>query len=443
MDEEMDMPIEERISLLLQHLGIKQAHFAARLARDWQGFARVYPESVASLTLICPRPPEARSLAALGSRLLVVAGDQGNDAQATLRILEGIPDVNLATLRGYLPDTASDVVADHMEEIGAAMLDFLAGIDRRRETRPVALAEEEGQVAGILYRIQVSGPPLVLFPLAYSPSQWDPLLQFLSQSYCTITVCGANVGPVFNLETRAKGGYLEAVQRVIAEAELRPGERVLDVGCGPGSLDRWLAHRTGKANPITGLDPSTYLLREAAAMVRNEGLEGVVEFREGSGDSLPFPDGSFDVAMSFTAMQYVDADQMIREMVRVIKPGGRVGVLARGDDQPTIINAPLRAELKSKAESQRNERPNELGCNDASLYRRFHQAGLTQVKMFPQLAIFTTSSDGDRLQDMQDRIAPALDVEEAEEFQSSVAKAKADGSFFLAEVFHCAVGTKS
>ncbi len=184
------------------------------------------------------------------------------------------------------------------------------------------------------------------------------------------------------------------------------GRKVLDVGCGPGSLDRWLAHRTGKANPITGLDPSTYLLGEAAAMVRNEGLEGVVEFREGSGDTLPFPDRSFDVAMSFTAVQYVDADQMIREMMRVIKPGCRVGVLARGDDQPNIINAPFRAELKAKAESQRTERYNKLGCNDASLYRRFHQAGLTQVKMFPQLAIFTASSDGARLEDMHCLVVP-------------------------------------
>jgi len=68
---------------------------------------------------------------------------------------------------------------------------------------------------------------------------------------------------------------------------------------------------------------------------------------------------------------------------------------------------------------------------------------LTQVKMFPQLAIFTASSDGARLEDMHDRIVPTLSAEEAEEYRSAVAQAQADGSFFLAEVFHCAVGTKS
>ena len=49
--------------------------------------------------------------------------------------------------------------------------------------------------------------------------------------------------------------------------------------------------------------------------------------------------------------------------------------------------------LKPKIEGVRNQRHNELGCNDASLYRRFHQAGLTKVKMFPQLAIFTPATE--------------------------------------------------
>ena len=442
MATEVEIPIEERIFRLLQRLGIKQAHFAARVSRDWQDFVRKYPQSVASLSLVCPRSSDTRSLSAVASRLLVVVGDQGKDGEGWRQGLTDLPDATVVTLRDYLPGSASDVAADRTQDIGEAMLEFLARIDRMGKTQRISPPEGEGEEGGISYRVQGSGTPLLLFPLYYSPSQWDQLLPLLSQRYCTITVGGANLGAVFNLELRAKGGYLEAVEKVVNETRLQPGEKVLDVGCGTGSLDRWLAHRTGSANPITGLDPSTYLLREAAAMVRSEGLDGVVEFREGSGDSLPFPDSSFDVVMSFTAMQLVDADRMMSEMVRVVNPGGRVAVLARGDDQPNIINAPMRPELKAKAESQRTERYNKLGCNDASLYGRFHRAGLTQVKMFPQLAIFTTSSDGDRLQDMHDRVVPALSPEEAEEYHSAVARANADGSFFVAELFHCAVGTK-
>jgi ubiquinone/menaquinone biosynthesis C-methylase UbiE len=436
-----DIPLEERISQLLQHLSIEKAHFAARIPRDWQAVLAAYPKSVSSLTLLCPRRVEARSLVALASRLLVVTGDQGHDAHTLLSSLEDLPDATVVNLQDYLAGNATDVAADRRDDISNAMLDFLAGIDREQNVQRVSLPGGEGQVAGLLYRIQGAGPPLVLLPLQYSPSQWEPLLDRLSHHYSTITLSGANVGAVFNLETRARGGYLEVVQKVVEESRLQPGEKVLDVGCGPGSLDRWLAHHTGKANPITGVDPSTYLLREAAAPVKSEGLESVVQFQEASGDSLPFPDNSFDVTMSFTAMQYVDADRMLREMMRVTRPGGRVAVLARGDDRPNLVNVPLQAELKAKVEGERTERYNELGCNDASLYRRFHQAGLSKVKMFPQLAIFTPSTDSARLQDMQDRFLSVLSSGEAEEFHNALARAQEDGSYFVAEWFHCAVGT--
>jgi hypothetical protein len=69
-----DIPLEEQISQLLHHLGIEKAHFAARIPRDWQAVLAAYPKSVASLTLLCPRRVEARSLVALASRLLVVTG---------------------------------------------------------------------------------------------------------------------------------------------------------------------------------------------------------------------------------------------------------------------------------------------------------------------------------------------------------------------------------
>ena len=176
-------------------------------------------------------------------------------------------------------------------------------------------------------------------------------------------------------------------------------------------------------------------------MVSSEGLDDIIRFQESGGESLPFPDNSFDVAMSFTVIQYPDADRMLKEMMRVTGPGGRVAVLARGDDRPNLINVPLRAELKSKIESGRTQRRNELGCNDATLYRRFHQAGLTKVKMFPQLAVFTPATDGPRLDDVQDRFLHVLDAEELEEFRVALDQALGDGSFFVAEWFHCAVGT--
>ena len=249
------------------------------------------------------------------------------------------------------------------------------------------------------------------------------------------------MGVVANLEARAKGAYLEVVQKVVDETWMQPGERVLDVGCGPGSLDRWLAHYTNGGNPIVGVDINAHLTREAAALARSERLEEVVEFREGSAEALPFPDNSFDVSLSFTVIQIVDANRMLGELVRVTKPGGRVAVLGRGDDWPYIINLSVGSELKTKAAAQwRDQTPhNPLSCDDASLYRRFYQVGLTQVKMFPQLAIHT---DRPRLQRIQNQILSVLSPEEAEEWRTAVARAEAEGTFFIAEPFHCAVGTK-
>ena len=145
------------------------------------------------------------------------------------------------------------------------------------------------------------------------------------------------------------------------------------------------------------------------------------------------------MSVSFTVIQAVDAERMLGEMIRVTKPGGRIGILANAADRPGIINLPLRVELKTKAEARQRRVPNPQGCADASLYRRFHQVGLVQVKMFPQLA---THSDRPRLQFMEGDIFPAFTPEEMEEWRAAVAEGEAEGTFFIAEPCHCAVGTK-
>jgi ubiquinone/menaquinone biosynthesis C-methylase UbiE len=244
-----------------------------------------------------------------------------------------------------------------------------------------------------------------------------------------------------SLEARGHtAGYLGVVRRLIEEAQLRPGETVLEVGCGTGVLDRWLARHTGGANHIVGIDISRYMLREATALARQEGLEGVVEFREGSAEALPFPENSFDVAMSSTVIQRVDAERMLREMVRVTKPGGRVAVVGHAHDMPRWVNLALPAAIKAKIEAPgwASDRGHQLGCDDASLYRRFRQAGLTQLKMFPQFAAF----DASRLQSLQGEILPTLPPDAVQEWRNAVAQAEAAGTFFIATPFHCAVGTK-
>jgi len=431
--------VEERVLQLFQHLGIQQAHVAARAPADWQGLAASHPERIASLTLVCPRALNTASLGDLSPRLLVLASEQGPGAPLLRRTVEDLPQATLATLLGYRSGAASDLIAERGGEIGDKMLEFLSRMDRQRKVPAMFFPEARGEAAGILYQIQGSGPPLVLFPLEFAPSQWDGLLTTFGEHYCTITLGGAHLGSVATLEARGQGAYLDVLGRLVDEAQLEPGDKMLDVGCGTGVIDRWLAQRTNRANRITAVDISTYLLREAAALARQAGLEEVIEFREASGESLPFPDHSFNVTLSCTVIQLVDADQMLAEMVRVTRPGGRVAVIARGDDRPNLINLQLPGDLKARAEAHRGDSLVPQGCADASLYRHFHQAGLTRVKMFPQLA---THTDRSRLQTMQERILPTLSPAEAREWRAAVAQARAEGTFFISELFHCAVGTK-
>ena len=440
---EVECPVEERLVQLLQYLGITRAHIAARGGGDWGGLATRHPDCIASLTLICPRGMDPDALTALAPRLLVFAGDQGRPDALVRQAVTHLQEATLITLRDYVsPTQYADVVADRSADIGAAMTDFLARMDQVHGARTVALPRGEGEVAGISYRIDGSGPALVLLPLGMAASQWEPLVPRLSERWCTITLGGAYLGMIGSLEARGRtAGYLGVVRRLIEEAELRPGETVLEVGCGTGVLDRWLARHTGRAHHIVGIDISRYVLREAAALATQAGLEGVVEFREGSAEALPFPENSFDVVMSSTVIQRVEADRMLREMVRVAKPGGRVAVVGHAHDMPRWVNLALPDELKARVEAPgwAADRGHQLGCDDASLYQRFHQAGLTQVKKFPQFAAFDEQS---RMQSLQGEILPTLPPDAAQEWRAAVAQAEAAGTFFIATPFHCAVGKK-
>jgi SAM-dependent methyltransferase len=220
----------------------------------------------------------------------------------------------------------------------------------------------------------------VLLPLSLVSSQWDPLLSSLSARYQTVALGGPELGFMATLESRGRSaGYLGMVRRVLDAVQLRPGEVVLDVGCGSGVLDRWLARSTARANRIVGVDRNRYLLREATALITQEGLTDVIAVREGNAEALPLPHNHVDVAMSYTVLEEGDADRMLAEMVRVTKPGGRVAVMVRAMDVPWVVNVPLRPEVKTKAEIPRGF-VGPRGCADVSLYRRFHQAGLRRCR---------------------------------------------------------------
>ncbi len=110
-------------------------------------------------------------------------------------------------------------------------------------------------------------------------------------------------------------------------ARRAPGARVLDVCTGTGDVAIGLARRLPSAR-ITGVDFSEPMLELGRLKVRRRGLEGRVELVRGDALRLPFEDGGFDaVTVAFGLRNLTDRRLGIREMVRVLRPGGRLLVL--------------------------------------------------------------------------------------------------------------------
>src|SRR5262249_5317389 len=145
-----------------------------------------------------------------------------------------------------------------------------------------------------------------------------------------------------------------------------------------------------------------------------------------------------DVSVSVTVMEECDAGRMLAEMARVTKPGGRVGVMVRAEDMPLYVNAPVRAELKTKMEITRGNVAAK-GCADGRLYHLFRETGFSMLTMFPQLATF--SIDEPHGKRMEAGMVAALDDAETEEWRA-VRQSVPPSELFFARPFHCAIGTK-
>jgi ubiquinone/menaquinone biosynthesis C-methylase UbiE len=111
-------------------------------------------------------------------------------------------------------------------------------------------------------------------------------------------------------------------ERFVARMELEPGARVLDIACWTGNVTTPLARRGAT---VIGLDMTPHLLGEARARAAREGLR--IHFDEGFAETLPYPDGSFDVLVSMFGIMFSPLPAtVVSEMARVLKPAGRLAL---------------------------------------------------------------------------------------------------------------------
>lgn len=132
-------------------------------------------------------------------------------------------------------------------------------------------------------------------------------------------------------------------------AELQQGERVLDVACGTGIVTRLAAEQVGPKGTVVGLDINPGMLAVARS-IRSSGA--AIEWHEGNAESLPLGDGSFDVVVSSLGLQFIsDKASALREMSRVLAPGGRVAIATVGPTPPmfAILEQALARHVKPEA----------------------------------------------------------------------------------------------
>jgi SAM-dependent methyltransferase len=180
---------------------------------------------------------------------------------------------------------------------------------------------------------------------------------------------------------------------VVADlAQIRPGERVLDVACGTGVLARHVAGRVGPNGRVVGLDPNAGML----AVARE--LAPAIDWRQGMAESLPFPDASFEAVVSqFGLMFFSDRGQALREMLRVLAPRRRLVVAVfdtLGNNPAYAAEVELLSRLAGRPAAEALSAPFALG-DPYALRALFADAGATWTELsthrgtarFPSLAV--------------------------------------------------------
>ena len=120
-------------------------------------------------------------------------------------------------------------------------------------------------------------------------------------------------------------------EKLVRLARLAPGEGVLDVGCGSGTLAIAAKQRVGATGVVHGIDPSPEMIARANRKARKANVD--VAFANGVAEKLQFPDAQFDVVLSTMMLHHLPRDlraACVREARRVLGPGGRMLVVDFG-----------------------------------------------------------------------------------------------------------------
>lgn len=236
-------------------------------------------------------------------------------------------------------------------------------------------------------------------------------------------------------------GIIASKPIIIDALRLTGAERVLDVGCGMGSDVFDLAARVGPSGHVTGVDVSTSLIAEARR--RAEGRNLPVTFEVGDAQALRFEDGAFDAVRTERMLMHVpDADRAFAELVRVLRPGGRMSVFDF-DWETQFCDSPHR-ELTRKVALSFSDGIKH-GWIGRRLSRLFRQQGMVELSVtFHTVTVhfeFLQLLLGGHVARMVS--AGTISGDEANLWWTDLARASRDGNFLYGFTAFIVAGTKS
>lgn len=174
-------------------------------------------------------------------------------------------------------------------------------------------------------------------------------------------------------------------RQMIDDLNLKPGDVVLDLGCGPGLWAPLLAEKVKPNGRVIGLDFSPDLINYAVENLEKEPLKDIIEFQEANFYAIPFKDDTFDLIFFGNCFAYVtDAFKVLEEQKRVAKKGGRIA--AKDFDGAIIIFHPIDPQLSLRvlaamAQALKENPPEPLFDNfvGRKMHGLFLQAGFKDV----------------------------------------------------------------